>query len=52
VVEGGVDEDTAIVPSGRLDPDRLVDRASLSESLVGDGDGCRARGRGQIFALF
>lgn len=39
VVESGVDEDTAVVPSSRLDPDRLVDGTGLSESLVGDGDG-------------
>lgn len=43
VVEGSVDEDTAVVPSSRFDPDGLVDGAGLGEGLVGDGDGLRRR---------
>jgi hypothetical protein len=40
VVEGGVDENTTVVPRGRLDPDRLVDKGTLGERLVRNGDRC------------
>lgn len=39
VVERGVDEDAAVVPSGRLDADGLVDQSAVAESLVRNGDG-------------
>jgi hypothetical protein len=39
VVEGGVDEDAAVVPSGGLDSDRLVERAAELEGLVSNFDG-------------
>lgn len=39
VVKSGIDEDTAVIPSSRFDPDGLVDENALTESFVGDGDG-------------
>jgi hypothetical protein len=38
VVQGGVDQDTAVIPSSRLDPDGLVNQCTLDKRLVGDGD--------------
>jgi hypothetical protein len=38
VVQGGVDQDTTIVPCSGLDPDGLVDQSALHKRLVGDGD--------------
>ena len=31
VVQGGVDKDPTIVPSGRLDPDSLMDEGTLAK---------------------
>ena len=42
VIEGGVDEDAGIVPSTRLDANRLVDEGMLREVLVRDRDGFHA----------
>lgn len=39
VVERGVDKDTGVVPSTRLDADSLMDERVLREALVRDGDG-------------
>jgi len=39
VIQGGVDQNTTIIPSSRLDPDRLVDQSTLDKRLVGDGNG-------------
>ena len=41
VIEGGVDEDAGIVPSTRLDANRLVDEGMLREVLVRDRNGFR-----------
>lgn len=38
VVQSGVYEHTAVVPSGRLDSNRLVDESALRKRLVGNGD--------------
>ena len=42
VVQRGVDKDTAVVPGGRLDSDRLVNESSLGKGLGSDGDGVLA----------
>lgn len=39
MVERSVDEDTTVIPSSRLYPDRLVNQSTLNQRLVGDGDG-------------
>ena len=44
VVESGIDEDTGVVPSARLDTDGLMNESMLREVLVRDGDGCRSSG--------
>ena len=41
VIEGGVNEDTGIIPSTRLDANRLVDEGMLREVLVRDRNGPR-----------
>ncbi len=42
MVQSRVDEDTAVIPSSRFDPDRLVDQRALPKRLVRDRDGCPA----------
>jgi len=38
MIQGGVDEDTAVIPCSRLDADGLVDERALRKRLVGDGN--------------
>jgi hypothetical protein len=40
VVERGVDENACVIPSPRLDPYRLMDKAVLREIFVGDSNCC------------
>lgn len=47
VVQGGVDQNTSVVPSSRLDPDSLVNKRSLAQALVGNSDGYRQTVREQ-----
>ena len=39
MVQGSVDQNTTVIPSGRLNPDSLVDESTLDKRLVGDSDG-------------
>ena len=47
MVQGGVDQNTSVVPSSRLDPDSLVNKRSLAQALVGNSDGYRQTVREQ-----
>jgi hypothetical protein len=40
VVERGVDKNACVIPSPRLDPYRLMDKAVLREIFVGDSNCC------------
>ena len=40
VVQGCVDEDTAVVPSSRLNPNSLVNQHALTKRFVGDCNSC------------
>jgi hypothetical protein len=44
VVQGRVDQNAGVIPCSRLDPDSLVDERSLTQALVGDGDGYDSQG--------
>lgn len=41
VVQRSVHQNTAVVPSGGLDPDSFVDQSTLPKGFVGDRDGYR-----------
>lgn len=46
VVQRRVDQDAAVIPGTRLDPDRFMDHGTLTERLVGNHDGWGYTGAG------
>lgn len=43
MVQRGVDQDSSVIPSRRLNSDGLVDQRTLTQALVGNSDRCVSR---------